>query len=96
MLQRNLITTIFDRSNEKLRPPLPPFQSWKNGAFCFAGEFIIDFEGRGGGLIFHFNLAKVVAFKLTNQPTNQSTNQVADFRYVWMTSCVKSYFLLYK
>lgn len=45
--------TILDNSNYKLRPPLLPspstFQWWKNGAFCLAREFIIDFWGGGVG-----------------------------------------------
>ena len=68
---------ILDNSNKKLRlplppPPPPPFYDGKNGAFCFAREFIIYFYlfififfyllfffwGGGGGLISYFILSK--------------------------------------
>ena len=58
--ERGLIFFLMDKSNEKLRPPLPPFQRWKNVMFCFALEFIIDFGGGGGGLISIFILSKIV------------------------------------
>ena len=51
----------------KIKTTPPPFQWWKNGAFCFARKF----WGKGG-LISYFILSKIVAFsfKILNENVN--------------------------
>ena len=53
-------STILDRSNENLRPPLPPPISMMRKWRVFLCARIHDwFWGEGGGLIFHFKMSKI-------------------------------------
>ena len=57
---RHRKSTIFDKINEKPRPPSPSNQGWKNGAFLPFARLHPWFGG-DGGLLFHFILSKIVS-----------------------------------
>ena len=65
------LSTILDKSDEKLRPPLPPpttlpppppFLISKH--FALRAKFIIDFRGRDGDLISIFIQSKIVDYSV--------------------------------
>ena len=54
-----LVTTILDKMDEKLRPPLPPFQWWKKWR-VFVVARVHHWIGGRGASISHFILSKIV------------------------------------
>ena len=58
-------TTILDKMDEKLRPPLPPFQWWKKW-HVFVVARVHHWIGGKGASIYHFILSKIVAQNLSH------------------------------
>ena len=57
---------ILDKINEKLRPPLPPFQWWKEWRALVRPRVHHWFGGRGG-FISHFILSKIAILDKINE-----------------------------